>query len=133
MKIMTFLLGDALHAVEISTVEAVMRAEEVGRGEWSGLPRVDLGALLGYIDPEAGEERRGPVLVVRSGEERAIVGVDRTGEVLEVPSEALRGAPHLFENRFLRGVIEQEDRLVALLDGAALVHEARSARAEERA
>lgn len=132
MKIMTFLLGDALHAVEISTVEAVTRAEEAAaRGEWSGLPRVDLAALLGYAGREDEEERRAPVLLVRSGAGRAIVGVERTGEVLEVPSDALRPAPHLFESRFLRGVIEHEDRLIPLLDGAALVDEARAARAED--
>jgi len=128
MRLLTFSLAETVHAVELSTVEGVARWEEV---EGRGLPLLDLARWLGYGGEEDRQEGRAPVLVLQAGGRRALMRVDRSGEVLEVATDAAREPAEIFPRRLLRGGIEHGGGLVVWLDGEALVQEAwRSAREE---
>lgn len=126
MRLLTFSLADTLHAVDLSTVEGVARWEEV---EGRGLPLLDLARWLGYGGTEEGEgeergERRAPVVVMQAGGRRALMRVDRSGEVLEVATDAAQDPPEMFSRHLLKGVIEYGGGLLVWLDGEALVEEA---------
>ena len=112
MMIITFIIADEVYGVELDAVDSVAR---VGRDD--DVPVLDLPARLGGSSGKGGRRE----VHLRSGERAARVAVERLGEVREVDTGALHPVPRLFASALLRGVLALDDRLVIVLDAAALV------------
>lgn len=135
VQVVGFHLGGELHGCDIALVDEVVTKQRIHplpdvppemlgvivlRGEM--LPVLDLGPALGL--PVSREARRA-VLVLGLGGSRAGVAVDRMDEVLDVPPDALRPAPHTGGERdpFVVGVARMDAGLVNLIDLAELLRE----------
>lgn len=135
VQVVAFHLGGELHGCDIALVEEVVTRQRIHplpdvppemlgvillRGEM--LPVLDLGPALGV--PASREDRRA-VLVVGLGGSRAGVAVDRMEEVLDVPADSVRPAPHTGGDRdpFVAGVARLDAGLVNLIDLAELLRE----------
>lgn len=112
MMIITFALADEVYGVELDAVDSVARGVKD-----DDVPLLDLPARMGG-DPGGGDR---PEVRLRIGERAARIAVERLGEVREVNARALHPPPRLFASPLLRGVLTLEDRLVIVLDAAALV------------
>lgn len=132
-QVVAFRLGGALHGCDIQLVEEVLARPAIHplpdlpedllgvmllRGEL--LPVVDVAPALGL-----GLGAPGAVLVVGVGEWRLGVAAEGAAEVVEVPAEALRPAPHAGGDRdaYVVGVARVEAGLVTLIDLAEALRE----------
>jgi purine-binding chemotaxis protein CheW len=134
-QVVTFALGDDLFALDVRTVERVLRyrgarpvprlpgwvagvVEHAGRS----LPVVELRRRFELPPAEPAVEPR--VLVVEAGEERIGVVVDRVVDVSAVAAGGLDPAPALFRGLsgdYLLGVLRRDGRLIVVLDGGRLL------------
>lgn len=129
-----FRLGGELHGCDIRLVEEVVTKRAVHplpdvpghvlgmlllRGEM--VPVLDVAAALGLA--------RGPgapsILVIGMGDARIGVAAESVHEVLDVPSDAIRPAPHTGGDRdaYVVGVARLEIGLVNLIDLAEILRE----------
>lgn len=139
-----FRLGGALHGCDIRLVEEVvtkraiqplpdMPAHLLGvlmlRGEM--VPVMDVAPALS-VALEGG--RTPPILVVTMGEGRVGVAVDAVHEVLDIPAESVRPAPHSGGDRdaYVVCVARMQDRLVTLIDLAEILGERTTLDSAER-
>ncbi|WP_420126588.1 chemotaxis protein CheW [Longimicrobium sp.] len=130
-----FRLGGELHGCDIRLVEEVVTKRPVQplpdmpshllgvlmlRGEM--VPVMDVAPALS-VALEAG--RIPSILVMALGEGRVGVAVDAVHEVLDVPAECVRPAPHTGGDRdaYVVCVARMEDRLVTLIDLAEILGE----------
>lgn len=134
VQVVAFRLGSELHGCDVAVVEEALTRQRIHplpdqppemlgvvmlRGEM--LPVLDLGPALGVA---ADREARRAVLVVVLEDARVGVAVDRLEEVLEVPADALRPAPHAGErDPHVAAVARMEAGLVNLIDLAELLRE----------
>jgi purine-binding chemotaxis protein CheW len=90
------------------------------RGEM--VPVMDVAAALGL---ELRAEGAPAILVVGMGEARVGVAAESVHEVLEVPADAIRPAPHTGGDRdaYVVGVARLESGLVNLIDLAEILRE----------
>lgn len=130
-----FRLGGELHGCDIRLVEEVVTKRQIHplpdvpphvlgvlllRGEM--VPVMDVAPALGL----ALQARGAPsILVVGMGEARVGVAAEAVHEVLEVPADALRPAPHTGADRdaYVLGVARLEPGLVNLIDLAEILRE----------
>ena len=134
-QIVAFRLGGELHGCDIRLVEEVVTKRAIHplpdvpahllgvlmlRGEM--VPVMDVAPALGLA---RGAERTPPVLVCTLGEGRVGVAVDAVHEVLEVPAELVRPAPHTGGDRdaYVVCVARVGDELVTLIDLAEILSE----------
>lgn len=130
-----FRLGGELHGCDIRLVEEVVTRRTIQplpdmpphllgvlmlRGDM--VPVMDVAPALGLAREGA---RTPPVLVVTMGEGRVGVAVDAVHEVLDVPAECLRPAPHTGGDRdaYVVGVARLDGTLVTLIDLAEILRE----------
>jgi purine-binding chemotaxis protein CheW len=139
-----FRLGGEMHGCDIRLVEEVVTKRTIQ--PLPDMPRHLLGVLMlrGEMVPvmdvapalsvtlEGG--RTPSVLVVTMGEGRVGVAVDAVHEVLEVPAECVRPAPHTGGDRdaYVVCVARIEDRLVTLIDLAEILGERTTLDSAER-
>jgi purine-binding chemotaxis protein CheW len=130
LELITFRLADELFAVEISTVERVLRYQRPT--SLPGLP----GWIEGVVDyrervvpvftlrmrlglPAATPRMETRVIVFQLGEEWVGGVVDAVVEVVTVSRDQLVPPPALFRGlpaEYLRGLVRRDDRLLILLD-----------------
>lgn len=139
-----FRLGGELHGCDIRLVEEVVTKRTIQplpdmpphllgvlmlRGEM--VPVMDVAPALSVV-LEGG--RAPSVLVVTMGEGRVGVAVDAVHEVLDVPAECVRPAPHTGGDRdaYVVCVARMEDRLVTLIDLAEILGERTTLDSPER-
>jgi purine-binding chemotaxis protein CheW len=130
-----FRLGGELHGCDIRLVEEVVTKRAIQplpdmpshllgvlmlRGEM--VPVMDVAPALSVV-LEGG--RTPSILVTTLGEGRVGVAVDAVHEVLDVPAECVRPAPHTGGDRdaYVVCVARMEDRLVTLIDLAEILGE----------
>jgi chemotaxis signal transduction protein len=130
-----FRLGGELHGCDIRLVEEVVTKRTIQplpdmpptllgvlmlRGEM--VPVMDVASALGL---ELLEGRTPSILVVGLGEARVGVVAESVHEVLEVPADAIRPAPHTGGDRdaYVVGVARLEIGLVNLIDLAEILRE----------
>lgn len=130
-----FRLGGELHGCDIRLVEEVVTKRTIHplpdvpphvlgvlmlRGEM--VPVMDVSAALGLA---LSRERTPAILVVGMGGGRVGVAVESVHEVLEVPADALRPAPHTGGDRdaYVVGVARMTEGLVNLIDLAEILRE----------
>ena len=135
VQAVVFRLGGELHGCDIRLVEEVVTRRAVHplpdvpphllgvlmlRGEM--VPVTDVAAALGLPAPAG---RAPAVLVVALGEGRVGVAAEAVHEVMDVPAEALRPAPHTGGDRdaYVVGVARLPAGLVTLIDLAELLRE----------
>ena len=129
-----FRLGRELHACDVRLVEEVVVRRTIHplpdvpphllgvlllRGEM--VPVMDVAPALGL----ALQAEQPAILVVDLGETRVGVAAEAVHEVLEVPAEAVRPAPHTGGDRdaYVLGVARLEPGLVNLIDLAEILRE----------
>jgi purine-binding chemotaxis protein CheW len=134
-QVVAFRLGGELHGCDIRLVEEVVTKQTIHplpdvpphllgvlmlRGEM--VPVMDVAPALGVALETA---RARSILIVTHGEGRVGVAVDAVHEVLEVPAESVRPAPHTGGDRdaFVVGVARVADGLVTLIDLAEILSE----------
>ncbi|HEX2209086.1 MAG TPA: chemotaxis protein CheW [Longimicrobium sp.] len=130
-----FHLGGELHGCDIRLVEEVVTRRTIQplpdmpphllgvlmlRGEL--VPVMDIAPALGLAPGRGGTPS---VLVATMGEGRVGVAVDAVYEVLDVPAECVRPAPHTGGDRdsYLVCVARIDDKLVTLIDLAEILGE----------
>jgi purine-binding chemotaxis protein CheW len=130
-----FRLGGELHGCDIRLVEEVVVKREIHplpdmpphllgvlllRGEM--VPVMDVAPALGL---SLVREKQPSILVVGMGETRIGVAAEAVSEVLEVPADAIRPAPHTGGDRdaYVLGVARLEIGLVNLIDLAEILRE----------
>jgi purine-binding chemotaxis protein CheW len=134
-QVVAFRIGGELHACDIRMVEEVVTKQRIHplpdvpphllgmillRGEM--VPVVDVSAALGLSLSPGGAR---PILVTGVGGARVGVAADAVHEVMEVPADALRPAPHAAGDRdaYVVGVARLAPGLVTLIDLAELLRE----------
>jgi purine-binding chemotaxis protein CheW len=139
-----FRLGGEMHGCDIRLVEEVVTKRTIQplpdmpphllgvlmlRGEM--VPVMDVSAALSVALDTA---RAPSILVVTMGEGRVGVAVDAVHEVLDVPAECVRPAPHTGGDRdaYVVCVARMEDRLVTLIDLAEILGERTTLDSAER-
>lgn len=135
VQVVAFRLGGELHGCDIRLVEEVVTKRTIHplpdvparllgvlmlRGEM--VPVMDVAPVLGL---ELQRERAPSILVLTRGEGRVGVAVDGVHEVLEVPADSIRPAPHTGGDRdaFVVGVARMPAGLVTLIDLAEILSE----------
>lgn len=130
-----FRLGGELHGCDIRLVEEVVTKRRIHplpdvpshvlgmlllRGEM--VPVMDVSSALGL---ELRTEGAPAILVVGIGETRVGVAAESVHEVLEVPADSIRPAPHTGGDRdaYVVGVARLEAGLVNLIDLAEILRE----------
>jgi purine-binding chemotaxis protein CheW len=130
-----FRLGGELHGCDIRLVEEVVTKRQIHplpdvpphllgmlllRGEM--VPVMDVASALGL---ELLEGRAPSILVVGMGDARVGVATDSVHEVLEVPADSIRPAPHTGADRdaYVVGVARLGIGLVNLIDLAEILRE----------
>ena len=130
-----FRLGGELHGCDIRLVEEVVTKRQIHplpdvpphllgmlllRGEM--VPVLDVAPALGLT---LADGRAPAVLVAALGEARVGVAAEAVHEVLEVPADAVRPAPHTGGDRdaYVVGVARLEIGLVTLIDLAEILRE----------
>lgn len=134
-QVVAFRLGGELHGCDIRLVEEVVTKRTIHplpdvpphllgvlmlRGEL--VPVMDVAPALGLA---LETERARSILIVTHGEGRVGVAVDAVHEVLEVPAECVRPAPHSGGDRdaYVVCVARVADGLVTLIDLAEILSE----------
>jgi purine-binding chemotaxis protein CheW len=132
-QVVAFRMGGELHGCDIRLVEEVVTRQRIHplpdvpphllgmillRGEM--VPVVDVSAALGLSLSPGGAR---PILVAGVGGARVGVAADAVHEVMEVPAEALRPAPHAAGEAYVVGVARLAPGLVTLIDLAELLRE----------
>ncbi len=133
-QVVAFRMGGELHGCDIRLVEEVVTRQRIHplpdvpphllgmillRGEM--VPVVDVSAALGLSLSPGGAR---PILVTGLGGARVGVAADAVHEVMEVPAEALRPAPHAGDrDAYVVGVARLAPGLVTLIDLAELLRE----------
>jgi purine-binding chemotaxis protein CheW len=134
-QVVAFRLGGELHGCDIRLVEEVVTKRTIHplpdvpphllgvlmlRGEM--VPVMDVAPALGLA---LETERARSILIVTHGEGRVGVAVDAVHEVLEVPAECVRPAPHSGGDRdaYIVCVARVADGLVTLIDLAEILSE----------
>lgn len=134
-QVVAFRLGGELHGCDIRLVEEVVTRRTIHplpdvpphllgvlmlRGEL--VPVMDVAPAL---DLALGTERARSILIVTHAEGRVGVAVDAVHEVLEVPAECVRPAPHTGGDRdaYIVCVARVADGLVTLIDLAEILSE----------
>jgi purine-binding chemotaxis protein CheW len=130
-----FVLGGEMHGCDIRLVEEVVTRRTIQplpdmpphllgvlmlRGEM--VPVMDVAPALSVT---LDRTRTSSILVVTMGEGRVGVAVDAVHEVMEVPAECVRPAPHTGGDRdaYVVCVARINDRLVTLIDLAEILGE----------
>ena len=139
-----FRLGGELHGCDIRLVEEVVTKRTIHplpdvpphvlgvlmlRGEM--VPVMDVSAALGLA---LSRERAPAILVVGIGGGRLGVAVEAVHEVLDVPADVVRPAPHTGGDRdaYVVGVARLEAGLVTLIDLAEILSERTTLDSAER-
>jgi purine-binding chemotaxis protein CheW len=139
-----FRLGGEMHGCDIRLVEEVVTRRTIQplpdmpphllgvlmlRGEM--VPVMDVAPVLSV---ELAGGKMPSILVVTMGEGRVGVAVDAVHEVLDVPAECVRPAPHTGGDRdaYVVCVVRIEDRLVTLIDLAEILGERTTLDSAER-
>lgn len=134
-QLVTFQAADELFAVDIFTVERVLRHEAPrllpNAASWlrgvidhggRTIPVVDLRERLGLPAAEASERAR--ILVMAAGDALVGMTVDAVHEVLALPEGALEEPPAIYRGlarEYLRGVARHGGRLFVVLDAGRLL------------
>jgi purine-binding chemotaxis protein CheW len=129
-QLVVFELANEHYGVEISTVESIIKMQEITRIPHSlsfvegitnlrglVLPVIDLRKRFGLESQEVSRESR--IMVVGLGSMKVGMIVDAVSEVLRVSSEAIEPPPTMTtSNRanFITGIAKLNDLLVILLD-----------------
>src|SRR3954452_11843393 len=140
-QLVVFSLGDEEYALPITQVHEIIRfteprsvasADPSVRGVISLrgkiLPVYDLATRLGVEARDASAEAK--IVIVETDDAMAGVIVDDVEEVLTIESGQLGEAP-IAGGRCIDGIVKVEDRLVVLLDPAAIVAAVTAAPAAE--
>ncbi|HEU0013692.1 MAG TPA: chemotaxis protein CheW [Longimicrobium sp.] len=143
-QVVLFRLGGEVHGCDIRLVEEVVTKQRIHplpdvpphvlgvlllRGEM--VPVLDLAPAL---DLELRERATPTVMVATLGERRVGVAAEAVREVLSVPPDAVRPAPHTGGDRdaYVAGVARLGARLVTLIDLAEILRERTTLDAGER-
>lgn len=144
VQAVAFRLGGELHGCDIRLVEEVVTRRTIQplpdmpphllgvlmlRGEM--VPVMDVAPALSL---SLDRSRAPSILVVTMGDGRVGVAVDAVHEVLEVPAECVRPAPHMGGDRdaHVVCVARMQDRLVTLIDLAEILGERTTLDSAER-
>jgi purine-binding chemotaxis protein CheW len=135
VQVVAFRLGGELHACDVALVEEVVSRRAVHplpdvpdhlvgmlslRGEL--LPVLDVAPLLGLVR----DATRPPVVIVcETREGRVGVAAEGVDEVVDVPADAVRPAPHGAAERegYVAGVARLDGALVNLIDLAEMLRD----------
>lgn len=143
-QVIAFKLGGELHACDVRLVAEVVARRAVHR--LPDMPPRLLGVLrlrdelipvldvAPLLEMALEETERPAVLVVPFGEARIGVAADAADEVVSVPAEAFRPAPHTGAERdaYVVGLARLEGRLVNLIDLAEILRAQATPNGEER-
>lgn len=129
-QLVVFELANEHYGVEISTVESIIKMQEITRIPHSPsfvegitnlrglvLPVIDLRKRFGLEAQEISRDSR--IMVVALGTMKVGMIVDAVSEVLRVPSELIEPAPSMTTSsraNFITGIAKLNDLLVILLD-----------------
>lgn len=134
MIISTFYIHGALFGLDTAMVEEVVRPRRMTRVAYSpdsvlGIMNLrgnivtvlDLAQLLKLGETSVTDDSR--LYIVRDGDGIAGLMVDRAADVMELDAGALEVASGVrgLESRFLKGITRSADRLVTVLDLAAVL------------
>jgi purine-binding chemotaxis protein CheW len=129
-QLVVFELANEHYGVEISTVESIIKMQEITRIPHSPLfvegitnlrglvlPVIDLRKRFGMETQEISRDSR--IMVVALGTMKVGMIVDAVSEVLRVPSESIEAPPSMTtssKTNFITGIAKLTDLLVILLD-----------------
>jgi purine-binding chemotaxis protein CheW len=129
-QLVVFELANEHYGVEISSVESIIKMQEITRIPHSPafvegitnlrglvLPVIDLRKRFGLESQEASRDSR--IMVVALGAVKVGMIVDGVSEVLRVPSESIEPPPSMTTTsraNFITGIAKLNDVLVILLD-----------------
>jgi purine-binding chemotaxis protein CheW len=129
-QLVVFELANEHYGVEISTVESIIKMQEITRIPHSPafvegitnlrglvLPVIDLRKRFGLDAQEISRDSR--IMVVALGTMKVGMIVDAVSEVLRVPSESIEPPPSMTTSsraNFITGIAKLNDLLVILLD-----------------
>ncbi|KPL71117.1 chemotaxis protein CheW [Leptolinea tardivitalis] len=129
-QLVVFELADEHYGVDISTVESIIKMQEITRIPHSPsfvegitnlrglvLPVIDLRKRFGLEPVETSRDSR--IMVVALGTVKVGMIVDAVSEVLRVPSESIEPPPSMTTSsraNFITGIAKLNDILVILLD-----------------
>jgi purine-binding chemotaxis protein CheW len=129
-QLVVFELANEHYGVEISTVESIIKMQEITRIPHSPLfvegitnlrglvlPVIDLRKRFGMETQEISRDSR--IMVVALGTMKVGMIVDAVSEVLRVPSESIEAHPSMTTSskaNFITGIAKLTDLLVILLD-----------------
>ena len=129
-QLVVFELANEHYGVEISTVESIIKMQEITRIPHSPsfvegitnlrglvLPVIDLRKRFGLESREISRDSR--IMVVALGSMKVGMIVDAVSEVLRVPSESIEPPPPMTTSlraNFITGIAKLDDLLVILLD-----------------
>ncbi|BCY17973.1 chemotaxis protein CheW [Leptolinea sp. HRD-7] len=129
-QLVVFELANEHYGVDISSVESIIKMQEITRIPHSPsfvegitnlrglvLPVIDLRKRFGLEAQEASRDSR--IMVVAMGNVKVGMIVDAVSEVLRVPSESIEPPPSMTTTskaNFITGIAKLNDLLVILLD-----------------
>ncbi len=129
-QLVVFELANEHYGVDISSVESIIKMQEITRIPHSPsfvegitnlrglvLPVIDLRKRFGLEAQEASRDSR--IMVVALGAVKVGMIVDAVSEVLRVPSESIEPPPSMTTSskaNFITGIAKLNDLLVILLD-----------------
>lgn len=129
-QLVVFELANEHYGVEISTVESIIKMQEITRIPHSPsfvegitnlrglvLPVIDLRKRFGLESQEISRDSR--IMVVALGSMKVGMIVDAVSEVLRVPSELIEPPPSMTTSsraNFITGIAKLDNLLVILLD-----------------
>ena len=129
-QLVVFELANENYGVDISSVESIIKMQEITRIPHSPsfvegitnlrglvLPVIDLRKRFGLEAQEASRDSR--IMVVAIGNVKVGMIVDAVSEVLRVPSESIEPPPSMTTTskaNFITGIAKLNDILVILLD-----------------
>ncbi len=131
----TFYVGEVLLGIEITAVDEINRHLDVTRVPHAPpfvrgvlnlrgdvVTIIDLAMVLGFSSAEASRKSR--VVIVREGDERIGLRVDRIADVVSVDADSLDPVPcnmNSLDSRFFRGVHQLSSEIMAVLDVEAVL------------
>jgi len=135
LLVSTFLVNGTLFALDTASVEEVVRLRRITRVGHSParvlgvmnlrgniITVLDLAQMLQLGRSAAGDESR--LYIVPDGDGTAALLVDRAADVIEVDPDAIEpppGGARSAEGRIIRGIFRSGNRLITILDAAALL------------
>lgn len=123
MQLLEFEQEGQRYLIDMTCVDRVVSLQDLEdqQGDTNAISRVEVDRLLDLPVSKA-EERQG--LILNREKDRVMLVVDRVRQIVEVADSGVRSSPPRVQRAeggaIIRGFVEREDGLVALLDIEAI-------------